>query len=58
MFDSTSTFVYTLSPGLAGIVEPTCFVPIGTFEIIVGFWLLLRGLPRASTAEIKAARAY
>lgn len=44
---AASTLVYTLSPALAGIVEPTCFVPIGTFELIVGFWLTLRGLPRA-----------
>lgn len=52
-----STFVYTLSPALAGIVEPTCFVPIGTFELIVGFWLLVKGLPRASSAPIQTARA-
>ncbi|MGH8297871.1 MAG: DUF4386 domain-containing protein [Steroidobacteraceae bacterium] len=54
---AASTFVYTLSPALAGVVEPLCFVPIGTFELIVGFWLLVRGLPRAPGAGIKAARA-
>lgn len=45
---AASTFVYTLSPALTAIVEPTCFVPIGTFELIVAFWLLFRGieLPR------------
>jgi len=41
---AASTFVYTMSPALADIVEPTCFIPIGTFEIILGFWLLLRGV--------------
>lgn len=41
------SLVYTLSPVLAASLEPTCFVPIGTFEMIVGFWLLLKGLPRA-----------
>lgn len=40
-----STFVYALSPRLAAIVEPTCFIPIGTFELILGFWLVLRTLP-------------
>lgn len=47
---AASTFVYTLSPALAGIVEPTCFIPIGTFELILGFWLVVKGLPRASGA--------
>lgn len=41
---AASTFVYTLSPALSDVVEPTCFIPIGTFEIILGFWLLLRGV--------------
>lgn len=54
---AASTFVYTLSPALAGIVEPTCFIPIGTFELIVGFWLLIGGLPRASGAAAPTARA-
>lgn len=40
---AASTFVYTLSPALSDIVEPTCFIPIGTFEIVLGFWLVLRG---------------
>jgi Domain of unknown function (DUF4386) len=39
-----STFVYALSPHLAAIVEPACFIPIGTFELILGFWLVLRKL--------------
>lgn len=54
---AASTFVYTLSPALTRIVEPRCFVPIGTFELILGFWLLLRGLPRAPGAALQAARA-
>jgi hypothetical protein len=52
---AASTIVYTLSPALAGAVEPTCFVPIGTFEVIVGFWLLLTGLPRATRASVQTA---
>jgi Domain of unknown function (DUF4386) len=54
---AASTFVYTLSPALAGVVEPTCFVPIGTFELIVGFWLAIKGLPRAPRAAIQTAAA-
>lgn len=52
---AASTLVYTLSPALAGIVEPTCFVPIGTFELILGFWLTLKGLPRAPNPAVVAA---
>ena len=50
---AASTFVYTLSPTLTAIVEPACFVPIGTFELIVAFWLLFRGLdlPRIATEQ-------
>lgn len=54
---AASTFVYTLSPALAGIVEPACFVPIGTFELILGFWLAIGGLPRAPGAAIQTAVA-
>lgn len=49
-----STFVYTLSPTLARSFEPTCFVPIGTFELILGFWLTLKGLPRAPDTAAQA----
>ncbi len=46
-----STFVYALSPHLAAVVEPTCFIPVGTFELILGFWLVLRGLPGTGRAD-------
>lgn len=52
---AASTFVYTLSPALTSVVEPTCFVPIGTFELILDFWLLIRGLPRAAPARFQTA---
>jgi Domain of unknown function (DUF4386) len=52
---AASTFVYTLSPTLTKIIEPTCFVPIGTFELILGFWLVIRGLPRARGVAIQTA---
>jgi Domain of unknown function (DUF4386) len=54
---AASTFVYTLSPALTRIVEPRCFVPIGTFELILGFWLLLKGLPRAPSAATQTGLA-
>jgi hypothetical protein len=43
---AASTFVYTLSPALTRLVEPMCFVPIGTFELLLGLWLIVKGLPR------------
>jgi len=46
-----STFAYALSPHLATVVEPACFIPIGTFELILGFWLVLRGLPRGARSH-------
>jgi hypothetical protein len=52
---AASTLVYTLSPALARVVEPTCFVPIGTFELILGFWLILKGLPRTPDSVISEA---
>lgn len=54
---AASTLVYTLSPALAGIVEPLCFVPIGTFELITGVWLVLVGLPRAANPAVAATHA-
>ncbi len=54
---AASTFAYTLSDTLSGILEPRCFVPIGTFELILGFWLLLRRLPRAPDAAMQRAGA-
>ncbi len=54
---AASTFFYTLSPALARIVEPPCFVPIGTFELILGFWLLLKGLPRTTRAAGRTVHA-
>jgi Domain of unknown function (DUF4386) len=51
LLTAASTFVYTLSPALSRIVEPICFVPIGTFELILGFWLLLKGLPRTRSGR-------
>lgn len=54
---AASTFFYTLSPTLAGVVEPMCFVPIGTFEMIVGAWLLIRGLQHSPGPGMQAERA-
>lgn len=51
-----STFVYTLSPHLAAIVEPRCFIPIGTFELFLGFWLVLRKLSDPDNAPQSSAR--
>lgn len=28
----------------ASAIAPNCYLPVGTFEIVAGFWLLLRGI--------------
>lgn len=53
---AASTFFYTLSPALSNVVEPTCFIPIGTFELALGLWLLIRGLPRAPVVVVQTER--
>ena len=40
-----STFTYALSPHFAATFEPACFIPIGTFELILGVWLMVRAVP-------------
>ncbi|MGH9562173.1 MAG: DUF4386 domain-containing protein [Terracidiphilus sp.] len=49
-----STFVYALSPHVAAIVEPACFIPIGTFELAVGLWLVIRGLAATSNPAVQS----
>ena len=43
-------FVYLIFPGFARLVNPYVFdVPMTAFELLVGSWLLFKGLPRAET---------
>ena len=44
LFSSLTIIVFPSASGIA----PACYVPVGTFEIAAGFWLLIRGirLPR------------
>lgn len=41
-------YLFILFPELIGIASPTCYAPIFFFELIIGFWLLLKGLRPAS----------
>jgi hypothetical protein len=36
-----SSFTFIVFPNLANLV---CHLPIGTFELVMGFWLVVRGL--------------
>lgn len=44
------SFAIIIFPDLAEIVVPGYFVPIFTFEVAMGFWLLIRGLRPAGGA--------
>jgi Domain of unknown function (DUF4386) len=47
-----STLAIIVFPG-AGDVAPMCYVPVGVFEIVTGFWLLIAGIriPRIAPAN-------
>ncbi len=38
------TFAFIIFPNLADSLEPGCFIPIFIFELVTGFWLLIKGL--------------
>jgi hypothetical protein len=38
-------FAFIIDPNLAAIFSPWYLAPIGVFEVTMGFWLLLKGLP-------------
>jgi Domain of unknown function (DUF4386) len=51
-------FVYLIFPGFAKPVNPYWFdSPMALFEMVVGFWLLIKGLPRVGTAAPVLARS-
>ena len=39
------SYLFILFPKLAGIAIPGCYAPIFVFELILGFWLLVKKLP-------------
>ena len=47
-----STLVIIVFPGADGIA-PGCYAPVGIFEIVTGFWLLIAGIrvPQIATAS-------
>jgi Domain of unknown function (DUF4386) len=50
-------FVYLIFPGFAKPVNPYWFdSPMALFELVVGLWLLFKGLPQAETADPVPAR--
>jgi hypothetical protein len=50
--------VYLIFPGFAKPVNPYWFdSPMALFELVVGLWLLFKGLPQAETADPVPARS-
>ena len=50
-------FVYLIFPGFAQPVNPYWFdSPMALFELVVGLWLLFKGLPQAEIADSVSAR--
>ena len=45
-----TTFVLVVFPEIAKRVIPGCYVPIFVFELVMGFWLLFKGLRPAIMA--------
>ena len=51
-------FVYLIFPGFAKPVNPYWFdSPMAIFELVLAFWLLIKGLPRVGTAAPVPARS-
>ena len=51
-------FVYLIFPGFAKPVNPYWFdSPMALFELVVGLWLLFKGLPQAETTDPVPARS-
>lgn len=36
----------------ASAIAPNCYLPVGTFEIVTGFWLLLRGIRQSRLPSV------
>jgi hypothetical protein len=45
------TFAFIIFPDLGDVLIPGCFAPIFLFEVVIGFWLLLKGLRPSGKAE-------
>ena len=52
-----SALTIIVFPAASGIA-PNCYIPVGTFEIVTGFWLLFRGirLPRIPNEPTASSR--
>jgi hypothetical protein len=44
LLTSACTFAFIIFPNFADRVEPACFMPILSFELAAGLWLLVKGL--------------
>ena len=52
---AAGSFTLVIYPGLAGILSPWHLVPIGVFEVTMGFWLLFKGLPPDHSPSLSTA---
>ncbi len=40
----TNTFVSILSPNLPAMIQTVCLIPVALFEVVIGLWLLFKGV--------------
>jgi hypothetical protein len=45
------TFAFVIFPNFALTAEPACYMPIFLFELIAGFWLLIKGIRHPGPVE-------
>ena len=49
------TVAFIIFPRFDDLADPACYIPIGIFELTMGFWLLFKGLPPSEITEVKKA---
>jgi hypothetical protein len=54
---TAGSFAIIISPNLAKILSLAYMMPLGVFEVTMGFWLLLKGLRPSGVAEPEKASA-
>jgi len=53
---ATCTFASIIFPDFQDMSFPSCYMPIAIFELIMGFWLLFKGLRPSGITEVEKVR--
>jgi len=48
---ATGSFAFIVFPELENTIEPAYFVPMLIFQLVTGFWLMIRGLRLQQTSS-------